>query len=373
VNLTGMMEPSRRRVGTWLALWAAMVLLLVGIGGATRLTESGLSITEWKPVTGAIPPLDRAAWEAEFSRYQQIPEYQQLNRGMSLAQFQVIYLWEFTHRLWARLVGLAFAVPFLVFLWRREVGGALARRLGALLVLLGLQGAMGWYMVRSGLTLRTDVSQYRLAAHLALALVIYGVGVWTVADLFGFAGGALRGAEPGAKGSGRLRRLSAWFVGFAFLTIMSGAFVAGLNAGLAWNTFPLMGGSVVPPGYSALSPWYLNLFENVAAVQFHHRLFGMAAALGSILLWRESRQVPLTNRGRKVYTALPLVALLQMGLGIATLLLHVPVVVAVLHQLGAVLVLTAGLLALAGLQTTDGRREAPAVVDASTTLPVSSR
>jgi len=374
-----MTQSSRRRVGTWLALWAGMVLLLVLIGGATRLTESGLSITEWKPVTGVIPPLDRAAWESEFSRYQRIPEYQQLNRGMSLEQFQVIYLWEFTHRLWARLVGLAFALPFLVFVWRREVGSGLARRLGGILVLLGLQGAMGWYMVRSGLTLRTDVSQYRLAAHLALALVIYGAVVWTAAGLLGLSGGAWpaqldpgyrRGADGAAR---RLRRLTAWFAAFVFITIVSGAFVAGLNAGLAWNTFPLMGGAVIPRGYAALSPWYLNPFENVAAVQFHHRLLGMALVVGAVLLWRASRRVTLAHAGRTAYAALALAALLQAGLGITTLLLRVPVPVAVLHQLGAVMVLTAALLALATLQTTDGRQEAPAVVEAGTALPISPR
>jgi heme a synthase len=356
-----------------------MVLLLVLIGGATRLTESGLSITEWKPVTGVIPPLDRAGWEAEFARYQQIPEYQQLNIGMTLAQFQGIYLWEFTHRLWARLVGLALALPLAVFLWRRDVRGPLGWRIGAILILTGLQGAMGWYMVKSGLTVRTDVSQYRLAAHLALALVIYALAVWTAAELLGFSGGTtsakldpgLRRGDDGA--AGRLRRRSAWFAGFVFFTIVSGAFVAGLNAGLAWNTFPLMGGQVVPPGYLTLTPWYLNLFENVAAVQFHHRLLGMSVALLAVLLWQSSRGVPLPAAARKAFTALAVLALVQMGLGITTLLLHVPVLAAVLHQLGAVLVLTAALLALAALQTTDGRQTLPAVVDASPALPVSSR
>ncbi|HQR17540.1 MAG TPA: COX15/CtaA family protein [Gemmatimonadales bacterium] len=360
---------ARRRVGAWLAIWAGMVVLLVVIGGATRLTESGLSITEWKPVTGVLPPLDRAAWDAEFARYQQIPEYQQFNRGMSLAQFQVIYLWEFTHRLWARLVGLAFALPLVVFLWRREVSGPLAWRLGGLLVLLGLQGAMGWYMVQSGLTLRTDVSQYRLAAHLSLALVLYGAAVWTAADLLGVRG---RGITPGIEGAGRLRRLTGGFAGFAFLTIVSGAFVAGLNAGSAWNTFPLMGGRVVPPGYLAMSPWYRNLFENVTAVQFHHRLLGLGVVVSAILLWRASRRVELTTHGRSAFAALPLVALLQVTLGISTLLLRVPVVVAVLHQLGAVLVLTAGLLALAAVQTTNGRQRAPAVVESGASRAISS-
>ncbi|TFG46668.1 MAG: heme A synthase [Gemmatimonadales bacterium] len=371
MNLDTMSPETRRRVGTWLAIWAAMVLVLVLIGGATRLTESGLSITEWKPVTGVLPPLDHAAWEAEFARYQQIPEYQQLNMGMTLAQFQVIYLWEFSHRLWARLVGLALALPLAFFLWRREVRGALAWRIGGILLLTGLQGAMGWYMVKSGLTVRTDVSQYRLAAHLALALVVYALAVWTGAELLGYGPRRTKALDPMREAS--LRRRTAWFAAFVFVTIMSGAFVAGLDAGHAWNTFPLMGGRVVPPGYAALSPWYLNLFENIAAVQFHHRLLGLTVALLSVLLWRFSRGVPLPGGSRRWFAALAVLAALQMVLGIATLLLHVPVPVAVLHQLGAVLVLTAALLALASLQTKDGRQDSPAVLDRSPAPPVSSR
>lgn len=350
----GHLEAARRRVGLWLALWAGMVVVLIAIGGATRLTESGLSITEWKPVTGVVPPLSREAWEAEFSRYQQIPEYQQLNRGMTLEQFKVIYLWEFTHRLWARLVGVAFALPLVVFLLRREVQGALARRLGALLLLLGLQGAMGWYMVQSGLTVRTDVSQYRLAAHLALALVIYAVAVWAAAGLLGV--GAEKGSPGAPEALARLGRRVRWYTGFVFVTIVSGAFVAGLNAGFSWNTFPLMGGQVVPPGYGALAPWYRNAFENAAAVQFHHRILALAALLLAVLLWRGSRAVELPRATRRFVAAVPWLALVQAGLGVATLLLAVPVPLGVLHQLGAVALFTASLLATASLQTHDGRR-----------------
>jgi len=318
-------------------------------------------------VTGIIPPLDRAAWEAEFALYQQIPEYQQLNVGMTLRQFQVIYLWEFTHRFWARLVGLALALPLAWFLWRRELRGALAWRTGGILLLTGLQGALGWYMVKSGLTGRTDVSQYRLAAHLGLALVVYAMAVWTAAELL--AGRRTTDwLDPG--GTARLRRRTAWFAGFVFLVIISGAFVAGLDAGHSWNTFPLMGGRVVPPGYGALSPWYLNLFENVAAVQFHHRWLGMSAAVLAAVLWRSSRGVPLPDGSRRWFAALALLALLQVTLGIATLLLRVPVFLGVLHQMGAVLVLTAALLALASLLTKDGRRDAPADPEAPT-RPVS--
>ncbi len=367
---TPLPDSTRRRIGVWLAGWAAMVLILVLVGGATRLTESGLSITEWKPVTGVVPPLNQGDWETEFARYQQIPEYRELNLGMSLAQFQVIYLWEFSHRFWARLVGLALALPLVFFLWRRELRGRLAWRIGGILLLTGLQGALGWYMVKSGLTVRTDVSQYRLAAHLTLALVVYVLAVWTSAELLGV-GGRDDALNPGA--AGRLRRRTAGFVGFAFLTIVSGAFVAGLDAGHAWNTFPLMGGQVIPPGYTALTPWYLNAFENAAAVQFHHRLLGMAVALLSLLLWRSSKGVPLPDGTRRWFATVALLSAAQMALGITTLLLRVPVAVGVLHQLGAVLVLTASLLALASLQTKDGRRNSPAALETRPARAVNSR
>ena len=350
-----------RPVGLWLAIWAAMVLLTVVLGGITRLTESGLSITEWRPVSGILPPLSAADWEAEFSRYRQIPEYRLQNAAITLAGFKRIYLVEYVHRLWARLVGLAFAVPFLVFLARRMLDGPLARRLALLLALLALQGAMGWYMVRSGLTLRTDVSQYRLAAHLGLALVIYVITVWTAADLLG---GGRSDGRTGGQAQSPNAALRWWLSGFTvyvFLTILSGAFVAGLDAGKAWNTFPLMGGRVVPPGYGALAPWYLNLFENPVAVQFHHRLLGIGVLLGAIALAAVGlRSAPPFTR--RALAALVLLAVAQAGLGVTTLLLAAPVGVAALHQAGAVLVLTAAVLALHGLQTTNGRRRAPAVV-----------
>jgi cytochrome c oxidase assembly protein subunit 15 len=362
-----MLPTHRRTIGLWLALWAAMVLLTVVIGGITRLTESGLSITEWKPVSGVLPPLSATDWEAEFSRYRQIPEYQVHNTGMTLAGFKQIYLVEYVHRLWARLVGLAFAVPFLVFSARRMLDGPLARRLGLLLVLLALQGAMGWYMVKSGLTLRTDVSQYRLAAHLGLALVIYVITVWTAADLLSGGQSASRSVGTPVRPSdpptawGGLRWVAAGFAAYVFITILSGAFVAGLDAGKTWNTFPLMGGSVVPPGYGALSPWYLNLFENPAAVQFHHRLLGVGVLFGAFALWAAGRRSAPASAQRPL-AALALLAMAQAGLGVATLLLRVPIPIAALHQAGAVLVLTAAVLALHGFQTTNGRRKAPAVV-----------
>jgi cytochrome c oxidase assembly protein subunit 15 len=322
-----------------------MVFLTVLVGGATRLTESGLSITEWKPVSGVMPPLSAADWQAEFAKYQQIPEYQQLNSSMSLAQFKRIFLWEYVHRLWARLVGFAFAVPLAVFLARRMLTPALARRLGLVLVLTGLQAAMGWYMVKSGLSVRTDVSQYRLAAHLSLALVIYVLTVWTAADL-------LRRdvpAEPDAAGA---RRGALSFAGLTFLTAVAGAFVAGLDAGRAYNTFPLMGGRLVPDGYLQLAPWWRNFFEHIPAVQFNHRLLGMATVAGALALWWVVRSAPVSRATARLAALAASVALLQLALGIATLLLAVPVSLGVLHQAGAVALLTVAVLLVHSLRPT---------------------
>ena len=331
-----MSSPSLRPVGTWLYVWCAMLVALVVIGGVTRLTESGLSITEWRPVTGILPPLSSAAWEEEFAKYQQIPEYREKNAGMTLPEFQRIFFWEYLHRLWARLLGLALAVPLAWFVVTRRVQGALARRLALILVLVGAQGALGWYMVRSGLVDRTDVSQYRLAAHLGLALLIYALALWTAADLR---------RAPGSAGEARLVRPGALFTGYVFLTILAGAFVAGLDAGHAWNTFPLMGGTFIPDGYGQLTPAWRNAFDNPAAVQFHHRWLGVGAGVGALLLAtaaRASGDGIVRRRGLLVGA----VALFQAGLGVATLLLKVPIPVAALHQLGAVLLLTAALLFL---------------------------
>ena len=327
-----MTSDSNRAVGRWLLAWCAMLLALVVIGGVTRLTESGLSITQWKPITGIVPPLTHADWVAEFQRYQQIPEYQELRRGMSLGDFQRIFFWEYLHRLWARLLGLAFALPFAWFVVTRRVRGALAWRLGALLVLVGLQGALGWYMVASGLVDRTDVSQYRLAAHLALALAIYAFALWTATGLLA--------TDPGSTAP-RVRRWTAGYAGLVFLTIVAGAFVAGLNAGQGWNTWPLMSGSFVPAGYGQFAPFWRNIFENPAAVQFHHRWLGFTAMLGAFVLagiaWRTPGISPVARRRAAWLAGM---AAVQVGLGIATLLFVVPIPLAAVHQFGAVLLLT---------------------------------
>ena len=327
-----------RAVGIWLAVWALLCFVIVLVGGATRLTESGLSITEWKPVTGIIPPHTTAQWTAEFEKYQRIPQYQRLNAGMSLEGFKAIYLWEFWHRIVARLAGLAFAVPFAWFALRRRIPPFARGRIAVLLALLVTQGAMGWWMVSSGLSVRTEVSQYRLAAHLTLAFILLGATVWTAADL-------LEGRRtPGERERGRRRHVLPCLVALVGLTSASGALVAGLRAGRVFNTFPLMAGRIVPPGYSQLSPWWRNLFENPATVQFDHRVLALTTFCAVVVAWATLRRSSTTRVARRLDLALA-AAMLQLTLGISTLLLHVPVSLGVAHQGGGALLLVALVLA----------------------------
>lgn len=309
----------------WMLASAAVVVLTLVIGGTTRLTESGLSITEWKPVSGVLPPLTREAWDAAFAAYQQIPEAQTVHRGITLEAFKSLFWWEWAHRIVARLAGLVMALPFLWLLVRRQLPEGWSTRLGALPVLTLAQGALGWYMVSSGLSQRTDVSQYRLVAHLGLALVIYAIAIWTWLDL-----------RPGPRGD-RLNRMGAVVAALAGVTILSGGFVAGLDAGHIFNTFPLMGDGLVPPGYAQLTPGWRNWFENAAAVQFNHRVLATVTLAAAIVAWWRSRAPGGTAMG--------LAALAQVALGITTLLMQVPIPIAALHQLGAVGLLTAALWA----------------------------
>ena len=327
-----------RAVGIWLAVWAILCFVIVLVGGATRLTESGLSITEWKPVTGVVPPHTSAQWAIEFEKYQRIPQYQRLNAGMSLEGFKAIYLFEFWHRIVARLAGLAFAIPFAWFALRRRIPPFARGRIAMLLALLGAQGAMGWWMVASGLSVRTEVSQYRLAAHLTLAFILLGVTVWTAADL-------LEGRRtPLRRTRGHRDRVLPCLVALVGLTSASGALVAGLRAGRVFNTFPFMAGRVVPPGYSQLSPWWRNLFENHASVQFDHRVLALITFFAVVATWAALRRssAPLVAHRLDLMLA---AAMLQLALGISTLLLHVPVALGVAHQGGAALLLVSVVLA----------------------------
>ena len=321
-----------------------MLYLLILIGGATRLTESGLAITEWQPVSGVIPPIGADQWNAAFARYRQIPQYAALHAGMTLPEFRRIFLWEYTHRLWARLVGLAFAIPLLAFLARGMVPRAMRSRLWLLLILLAAQGALGWFMVSSGLSARTEVSQYRLAAHLAAALLIFGATVWTAADVLA------RPRIPLSPDERVLRRGARWLTGLAFLTAIAGAFVAGLRAGRVFNTFPLMGGRIVPPGYGALSPWWRNAFENPGAAQFDHRALAVLTVLSVVLLWWRARHQALSPLTRRILAWVTVAAVLQLSLGIATLLRMVPVALGVVHQGMAVLLITGSVLLLHALR-----------------------
>jgi len=335
-----------RAVGLWLLICAAMILAMAVIGAITRLTESGLSIMEWAPLAGALPPLSESEWQRVFALYQQIPEYQEINRGMSLAEFKTIFWWEYIHRLWGRLIGLVFALPFVWFLLRGRLRPDLIPHLVAMFVFGGLQGALGWYMVASGFAARTDVSQYRLVAHLAAATAIYAYILWVAIGLLNPEPVPSRAAlsqDPRTLG---LRRLLAGFAGLVALTMAAGGFVAGLDAGFIYNTFPLMDGRLVPTDYGDLRPWIANLFENVAAVQFNHRILAILTAGAAIGLWLHSRRLDLAPRARTACVLILAVTAGQFALGVAALVLVVPVWLGALHQAGAFVLLGLSLFAL---------------------------
>ncbi len=332
---------SDRAIGLWLLACCAMIYAMAVIGAITRLTESGLSIMEWAPVTGALPPLSEPEWERVFALYRKIPEYQELNADMSLAEFKTIYWWEYVHRLWGRLIGVVFLVPFLWFLLRRRLRPGLTPHLLAMFALGGLQGALGWFMVASGFAERTDVSQYRLVAHLGAAVAIYVYILWIALGLVA----PRPSPSPDARAAG-LRALLIALVALVLLAMASGGFVAGLNAGLVYNTFPLMDGALVPDGYGLLQPWTLNLFENEIAVQFNHRLLAFATAALAAIAWLRSRRLRLSPRARAACALVLAMVALQFGLGVATLLLVVPVWLAALHQAGALALVTLTLWAI---------------------------
>jgi heme a synthase len=322
---------SLRPVRLWLYAVAAVLFALVLVGGATRLTESGLSITEWKPIHGVVPPLSAAEWQEEFALYQQIPQYRELNAGMTLGGFKTIFWWEWTHRALARLVGVVFAVPLLFFWLTGRLPSPLKPRLVAILALGAVQGGIGWWMVASGLSARTDVSQYRLAVHLTTACVILASTLWV-------ARGLARHSNDPPPSAGSIVAAGAIVV-LALCQIYLGGLVAGLDAGLTFNTWPLMDGRFVPDGLLAMQPAWRNFFENVMTVQFTHRMSAYlllaVVALHAAASWALA---PRTTHARRAAVLLGLV-LCQAALGITTLLLAVPVGWALLHQAGALVVL----------------------------------
>lgn len=326
-----------RPVRWWLMAVAAMIVAMVMVGGATRLTESGLSIVEWKPVTGALPPLTDAHWHEAFEAYKKIPQYRELNHGMSLAEFKTIFWWEWSHRLLGRTIGMVFLLPFLFFLWRGMVPSQLKKPLWVIFALGGLQGFVGWWMVASGLTHRVEVSQYRLAVHLMLALIIFAAVVWVI-----------RRMSAGATGLASMRlRVTSWvLLGLTFLQIYFGALVAGLRAGRVFNTWPDIDGAFIPSASRLFfeDPWWRNMFDNALTVQFQHRM--TAYLLFAVTIWHALDTLLARAERSVVNGALWLVAAIavQAVLGILTLLHQVPIDLALAHQAVAIVVLTLALL-----------------------------
>lgn len=317
------MQPVPSSVRNWLIVVAAMIFFMIVIGALTRLTESGLSMVEWRPVTGWLPPLSDAAWQAELQKYLSSPQGRLVNHSFTVGEFKEIFWLEYIHRLWGRLIGVVFALPLAWFWWRGALNAHLKPRLFALLVAGGLQGALGWAMVASGLIDRPSVSHYRLAAHLLLAIALYAYTVWLILEL---------GPQTARRDDPKTRRKATALIGFLFVVLTWGAFMAGLRAGTAHSTFPTMSGHWIPPGLFDLSPWWINLFENGTTIQFVHRWLAKLLVLGVLVMaWRAPRPETM---------AAGLMAFLQLGLGIATILTGVGIGIATAHQAGAVLLLT---------------------------------
>jgi len=329
--------PQLGAVKWWLISVAALIAIMVLVGGATRLTESGLSIVEWKPVTGALPPLTEAQWTRAFEGYKTIPQYRELNAGMSLVDFKTIFWWEWSHRLLGRVIGMVYLLPFLWFLWRGVLNAELKRRLWLVFGLGALQGAVGWWMVASGLSQRVEVSQYRLATHLVLALVIFATVVWTLRRMR---------ERPQAVVPSRLKVTGAVLLALTFLQIYFGALVAGLRAGRVYNTWPEIDGALIPSAARLFfeEPWWRNLFDNTLTVQFEHRM--TAYALLSLALLHAIDVVRSRAGGAVISGAWWLAAavLLQATLGVLTLLNQVPIDLALAHQAVAIVVLTLAIL-----------------------------
>ena len=315
-----------RQVSIWLFVVAAMIALMVVVGGLTRLTESGLSIVEWKPVTGVVPPLNESQWTVEFDKYKQYPEYKKINSGMTLEGFKGIFWLEYIHRLLGRLIGVVFFLPMVWFWLRRRIPAGMKPHLVAMFLLGGSQGALGWFMVESGLVNRPDVSHLRLTAHLGLALLIFVYIFWSALSLY------RRGRMIAPRGGG----IAAVLACLVFLQILSGGLVAGLDAGQGYNTWPLMDGAIIPKGLLSMSPDWINVFYNAMTVQFQHRM-------GAYLVLIMAVATAVLSKGRAatgLRHGLLTVVALQIALGITTLLHHVPVSLGSMHQAGAVLVLT---------------------------------
>lgn len=326
----GPANPSdRRTTSVWLAFCCFLVFLMVVVGGITRLTGSGLSIVEWQPVAGVLPPTSDAQWQELFEKYQKTPDYRQKNPGMDVGGFKKIFWWEYIHRLLGRVIGVVFLLPFLWLLFKGKLDEDVAWKLGGIFVLGAVQGALGWFMVQSGLVQEPRVDSLRLAAHLGLAFLIFGAMLWVAMDLV---------RRERLNNTAGLRGRSGAMTALVFLQVLSGALVAGIHAGKAYNTFPLMDGHFIPPDIAVLEPWWANLAYNMAAVQFAHRILALTVAAMAIGLWLEVRRDLPNPRARYWSNLLLLAIVLQVSIGIVTLLMGVPVNLGVLHQAGAVAV-----------------------------------
>ena len=327
---------ARRQIATWLFSVCVLIFAMVVLGGVTRLTRSGLSMVEWAPIMGIIPPLTEQAWLETFAKYQAFPEYKHINQGMDLAGFKSIFWFEYAHRVLGRLIGFAFFVPFVVFWLRGKLTRALAPKLAAMFILGGLQGLLGWFMVKSGLVDVPHVSQYRLTAHLSLAIAIYGYMFWVALGLV-----LPPNAYAGRSTSDRIRPYAIALMVLIGIMIVSGGFVAGTKAGYAYNTFPLMDGAWFPAGLYAATPWYHNLFEQHTTVQFNHRMLAylitVAVIALTIIVHRTTAQESIRYAIYGVFAAM----VIQVTLGISTLLSHMAVPIAAAHQGGALIFLTA--------------------------------
>ncbi len=338
VRVQHMSRQNERWIAAWLLACCVLVFSMIVVGGVTRLTHSGLSIVEWQPIVGTLPPLNEHQWQQAFDLYKLTPEYKQVNFAMGLSEFKEIFWWEYFHRLLGRAIGFVFLIPYAVLLLKRRLHGLLAWRLLGIFVLGGLQGAMGWYMVKSGLVDDPRVSHLRLTAHLAIAFVILAAMFWVALDLL-FPRTPVR-PDPRTAG---MRRIAGTLVSLTFLLMLTGGLVAGIRAGFAYNTFPLMNGHIVPPEIFMLDPWYLNFFNNMATVQFDHRVLAWLLAFLVPWYWWQAIHAGLNAHIRLASHLLLAVLAVQIALGISTLLLVVPIPLAAAHQGGAVLLFAAAL------------------------------
>ena len=332
-NLTPSQQQYDRQVAYWLLLCAVVIFGMILLGGVTRLTDSGLSMVDWKPIKGIIPPITQADWQAMFAKYQQFPEYQKTNFTMTLEEFKPIFMYEYLHRMLGRFIGIIFVLPFLFFYLTKRIAHGLTPRLVVMLLLGGSQGLLGWYMVKSGLVDNPHVSQYRLTAHLGLAVFIYGFIVWTVLDLL----------APKLSHPKHLKRFSYTLSSLIFLMILSGGLVAGTRAGIPYPTWPLMGDSFIPPGLYSLTPFWLSAFEDMLTIQFNHRMFAYLIVVLVVTFAYKALNSELDGPLKVAVYCFLILLVAQVTLGISTLIFYIPVPVAAAHQVCAVALLTASL------------------------------